>query len=54
MDNVENFDITNFQINMDNGRKLELCGYENVKYVDAIFGGERTTMFVQVFDGPRS
>lgn len=36
---------------MDNGRKLGFSGEEDIKYADAVSGGEGMTMLVRLSDG---
>ena len=50
-DDVENADETHFVIDMDNGRTLGFSGQEEVKYADAVSGGEEMTMVVRISSG---
>ena len=50
-DDVENADEMHFVIDMENGRTLGFSGQEEVKYADAVSGGEGMTMVVRISGG---
>lgn len=52
-DDVSNADETQFVINVDNGRTLGFTGETDVRYADAVRGGEGFSMMVWLFGGGR-
>lgn len=50
-DDFENADKTHFVFDFDNGRTLGFAGEDDIKYAEAVSGGDRFTMIVRISGG---